>query len=101
MSTSNQYNIYTFNDFFNALNNPNKYLLTDVGVVKKIINNVNSKKSNVIEETSNFIMQKFADATIKFVTTIFTTIALTMYTSHISGSLLRLFKLKKIRTPLL
>lgn len=63
--------IYSFDDTFNALNNPDNYHFVEAGKVEAMINTLNGKKSSGIDGVSNFIIKKFPKICFDFFTILF------------------------------
>lgn len=63
--------IYSFDDSFTAIANPDTYHFIDSGKVKEIIQRINAKKSSGIDGISNFIIKKIPDATVQLLTCLF------------------------------
>lgn len=63
--------IYSFDENFNSLHNPDTYHFTSSENIKNIIFNINSKKSSGPDEISNFIIKRFPESTINLLTCLF------------------------------
>lgn len=63
--------IYTFDDTFCSNENSDSIHFTDADKVRSIIGNLKNKKSSGCDEISNFIIRKFPETTIDFLTILY------------------------------
>lgn len=63
--------IYTFTDSFNSMENEDSLHFIKLNVVKQIVKNIKNKHSSGPDGISNFLIKKFPDTSLEFLTIIF------------------------------
>lgn len=63
--------IYTFNENFTSLYNPDTYHFVKTDKIRNIISNINNKKSSGFDYFSNYIIRRLPDVTLKLLTILF------------------------------